>query len=298
MIPKCLFIAVFLHIPMLFAVHPAMARQVPPATDIFVGNISFVDGWHQLSEVKNLTLRKGYDNQPSFSRDGQQMLYSSMMEGITDIFRHDFETGENIRVTNTPVSEYSPMWMPGDEGYSAVVVEEDGRQRLWKYSPAGIPVMPLLDRIEAVGYYSWLDTTRAALFVLGEPPVLRIADIRDGLSRMAAVDISRSLQTMPGSSKVAFIDKKDPGDWVIRSYDPDTMQTESLITTVPDAEDFAWSPYGTLLMARLSVIYEWDPLGGQGWTKMADLSAFGVRNITRLAVSPAGNRIAIVADAL
>lgn len=273
----------------------AAGRQDGPATDIFIAGIRLVDTSHQISNIRNLTQRDGYDNQPSFSRGGRYLIYTSMRDGQTDLFRHDFTSGETVRVTSTSESEYSPGWSPDNSGYSAVVVEEDGTQRLWFYSLDGRPVQPLLERVEPVGYYSWLDSTRVALFVLGDPPTLRIADISTGLVRTVAENIGRSLQTMPGSNRVAWLDKSDPQNWMIRVYDPDTREISSLITALSEAEDFAWTAYGTLIMARRSVIFEWDPLGTAGWTEIADLSSSGIRNITRLAVSSSGNRIAIVA---
>ncbi|MFU8861093.1 MAG: TolB family protein [Cyclonatronaceae bacterium] len=269
--------------------------QDVPSTDIYVADIHLVDTMHQISNIRNLTRRNGYDNQPSFSRTGRYLIYNSMRDGQTDLFRYDFTSGETVQFTSSAESEYSPQWTPDNSGFSSVVVEEDGTQRLWFYTLDGQPVQPLLERVEPVGYYSWLDTTRVALFVLGDPPTLRIADIRTGLVRTVAENIGRSLQTMPGSNTVAWLDKNDPQNWMIRMYDADTRKISSLITALPESEDFTWTAYGTLIMARHSIIFEWDPLGTAGWTEIADLSTSGIRNITRLAISPSGNRIAIVA---
>jgi hypothetical protein len=274
----------------------AFTWQDVPSTDIYTGDLRLIDSSHEISNVTNLTRRNGYDNQPSFSRGGRYLLYISMRNGQTDIYRHDFTNGTTQQVTSTAESEYSPAWTPDNSGFSAVVVEEDSTQRLWYYSLDGDAVRPLLDRVEPVGYYSWLDSTRVALFVLGEPPTLRVADVRTGLVRTVSDNPGRSLQAMPGSSKVAWLDKSDPDNWMIRMYDPDTRRTESMIPAVPETEDFAWTSYGSIIMARRSMVFEWDPMGTEGWTIIADLSKSGVRNITRLAVSPSGNRIAIVAN--
>ena len=56
----------------------------------------------------------------------------------------------------------------------------------------------------------------------------------------------------------------------------------------------AWTPDGTLLMAHNGLLHAWRA-GGEDWTPIADLGAMGLRNVTRLAVSPKGDRIAIVA---
>jgi hypothetical protein len=278
------------------SVNPDFTGQEVPSTDVYTGDLRLIDSSHEISNVTNLTRRNGYDNQPSFSRSGRYMFYNSMRDGQTDIYRHDFTNRTTLQVTSTAESEYSPALTPDNTGYSTVVVEADGTQRLWYYTLEGDPVRPLLERVEPVGYYSWLDSTRVALFVLGDPPTLRVADVRTGLVRSVSDNPGRSLQTMPGSSKVAWLDKSDPDNWMIRMYDPDTRQTESMIPAIPGSEDFAWTPYGSIIMARRSLIFEWDPMGTEGWTGIADLSKSGVRNITRLAVSPSGNRIAIVAD--
>jgi hypothetical protein len=56
----------------------------------------------------------------------------------------------------------------------------------------------------------------------------------------------------------------------------------------------AWTPDGTLLVAVNSILYRWRA-GEAGWTPVANLGAFGLREVSRLSVSPKGDRIAIVA---
>ena len=57
--------------------------------------------------------------------------------------------------------------------------------------------------------------------------------------------------------------------------------------------DLAWMPDGTLLMAYQDTLYSWK-LGRRDWLNVADLGALGVHNVTRLAVSPKGDRVAMV----
>jgi hypothetical protein len=58
--------------------------------------------------------------------------------------------------------------------------------------------------------------------------------------------------------------------------------------------DLAWAPDGTLLVAVNSILYQWRA-GESGWTPIANLGAFGLRDVSRLSVSPRGDRIAMVA---
>ena len=55
-------------------------------------------------------------------------------------------------------------------------------------------------------------------------------------------------------------------------------------------------PDGSALVAVNSSLYQWREKTST-WTAVANLEAFGLRDVTRLAVSPKGDRIAIVASA-
>jgi hypothetical protein len=64
------------------------------------------------------------------------------------------------------------------------------------------------------------------------------------------------------------------------------------LTDAPDgADDHAWLPDGTLLMARGSTLHRWTE--ADGWQRVADLAP--LTDITRLAVSPNGSHLALVA---
>lgn len=45
--------------------------------------------------------------------------------------------------------------------------------------------------------------------------------------------------------------------------------------------------------AEGAILYQYDPAGSDGWQQIADLAP--LRDITRLAVSPSGDRLALVA---
>jgi hypothetical protein len=57
--------------------------------------------------------------------------------------------------------------------------------------------------------------------------------------------------------------------------------------------DTAWTPDGTVLMAQGDGLYAWRR-GADAWKRIADLAALGLHHVSRLAVSPKGDRIAIV----
>ena len=50
-----------------------------------------------------------------------------------------------------------------------------------------------------------------------------------------------------------------------------------------------------MLMANGTKLFKWDPKKNAGWEEVADFSGAGLKSITRLAVSPNGDRLAMVA---
>lgn len=271
----------------------APLRGQSPGTDIWVASLdadalSF-DGW------RNVTARAGYDNQPGFTADGGAILYTSQRGGQTDIYRYELSTGETSRVTSTPESEYSATVTPAGDRFSAVRVEADSTQRLWSFALDGSDPRVVLADIRPVGYHAWIDARTLGLFVLGSPSTLQIADTRDGTARVVASDIGRSLHRVPGRAAVSFLHMAD-GAAVLRTYDPARGSFVDLVDALPESVDYVWTPGGVLLMGTGSRLFAFDPASDAEWREVADLSAVGIAGITRLAVSPGGDRIAVVAD--
>jgi hypothetical protein len=119
--------------------------------------------------------------------------------------------------------------------------------------------------VKPVGYHAWADDHTLALFVLGQPATLQIADTRTGTARVIARDIGRSIQRIPGStpvSSISFVQRERSGDtatFVIKELDPATGATTVLIPAVAGSTeaDCAWTPDGTLLMVKGGVLYSW-----------------------------------------
>jgi len=267
-----------------------------PATDIYLGTITVHDGRIQIGQLQNITDRDGYDNQPSFTPDGRSLLYTSIRDGQADTYRYDL-VGESIApVTRTPESEYSPTTMPGGARFSVVRVEADSTQRLWHFDMAGHDPGLLLEEVKSVGYHAWYDENMVALFVLGSPPSLRIADIRDGSAEAVAEGIGRSLQRIPSRSAIAFVHKMSEDDWQVKALDMRTGEITSLVSTLSGSEDLAWTPDGLIMMGQGSSLYQWNPERSPDWEIVADLADAGLTAITRIAVSPLGDRAAIVAQ--
>ncbi len=275
-----------------------LAAQSAP--DIFIASLRSVTGpdgvrhWDVGTPI-NVTQRPGYDNQPAFLPDGSGFWYTAIgADAQADIYRYDFATSASVRVTTTRESEYSPTPLPAGREFSVVRVELDSTQRLWAFAWDGSHPRLLLPGIKPVGYHAWLDSTTLALFVLGTPATLQLADLRTGKSDTVARDIGRSPQAVPGRAAASVIWRQDSLHRVIAIVDA-RERIPRPFAPAPDGVDFhAWTPDGTLLASRGTAILRWDARTA-AWVPLADFAALGLTSVTRLAVSPAGDRLAFVA---
>jgi len=279
------------------AQQPTVARPAPPP-DVYVAAITLRRGVATVGVPMNITDRPGYDNQPSFTEDQRGIFFTSVREDAqADIYRYDLGTKHTSRVTTTaPESEYSATPIDGGSAISVVRVERDSTQRLWRFPLDGAVPTVILERVRPVGYYAWADDHTLALFVLGSPNTLRLADTRTGSTDTIATNIGRSLHRIPGTRRVSFVRKAAPTEWWIESLDPASRATTRLVRLPDGVEDYAWLPDGSILCGRESRLLLWSGKAGDQWREIADLGTAGVKGITRLAVNAPGDRIAFVAD--
>jgi hypothetical protein len=275
----------------------AAAAQAPPSTEVFLAPLASADGRPQVGAPANVSNSPGYDNQPAFTPDGAAVLFTSVRDGaeLPDIYRYDLASRRVSRVTATAEGEYSPTPVPDGAGFSVIRVEADGTQRLWRFTMAGADPALVLADVKPVGYHAWIDDRMLALFVLGRPATLQIADTTTGKAEPVTGSIGRSLHRIPGRGTVSFVHKEDAAGWWVKEYDPRTKTVTLLVRTLDGSEDCAWTPDGRLLMAQGARLFAWQPGGNAGWEEVADFAAEGLQSITRLAVSPKGDWLAIVA---
>lgn len=277
--------------------------QGAPATDIYVASLAVRNGQAVIGMPVDITRRSGYDNQPSFTPDSRSILFTSVRDdGQADIYRYDLPTRRITRVTNTPESEYSPTVMPGGARFSAVRVEADSTQRLWSFRLDGSDPRLVLSGIAPVGYHAWIDDSTVALFVLGDrrhPNALLSADIRTGTADTLARDIGRSLAGLTGRRGFSFVQHRPDSTWGLATAvleQPGSPPAVQSIATLPRGADYVtWVTPTLPLTGAGSKLYTWNPTRDE-WVEVADLAASGVTRISRVAASPDGKWLAIVAD--
>jgi hypothetical protein len=184
--------------------------------------------------------------------------------------------------------------MPGGRTFSTV---RGAEQRLWAFNLDGSDAGLAFAHDGLIGYHAWMSPTTLALFVLGgegNPVTLQIADVPTRQSTTIDSRIGRSLLIRPGSGTLTFLHQPQGGPRTVRELHPTSRAVTTLVEMLAESQDIAWTPDGRLVAGQGAKLLAWQP-GADGWTEVADLSASGLGVISRLAVSPDGRWIAIVA---
>jgi len=257
------------------------------------------------AQPKPMATQAGYENQPFFDPDGRRVLFTANRDGKqTDIYEFDRTSGTTRQLTRTPEGEYSPNIPPvrpasaalARDGFTVIRVEADGTQRLWQFDRQGQnPVLVLAD-IKPVGYHVWIDADRLALYVLGTPATLQTARVSTGKAEIVARDIGRTLRLAPGTARVSFVQRQAADAYAVMSLDPSTGRSERITATVKGSfdRDYEWMPDGqTLLMSAGSKVFAWSR-GAPEWREVLDVVPHGLGDVTRLAVSPRADMLAVV----
>jgi hypothetical protein len=296
--------------PRLDAQDPPQPTQEPEDTvlvpvgplqpDIYLAELSVFDGLHYLGPLQNVTNRAySYDNQPTFTPDSRSLLYTTEYgygdRVQTEIHRYYLSSRREARITRTDEGEYSPAPVPGDRAFSVIRVEADSAQRIWRFTMQGMDGEVLFRNLDAIGYYAWGNETTVLLYVFGDPPTARIADLTTGESEVVAGGVGRSLNKIPNRNAWSFVETVSASEAWINEVDIGTHEVRRLIPAVEGGEFHAWTPEGVLLMALGSRIYQWDPEADRDWRRIADLEDMEI-TVNRIAVSPDGSMIAIVGD--
>ncbi|WGK64613.1 nuclear transport factor 2 family protein [Croceiramulus getboli] len=263
-------------------------------TEIYLAEIDPSDSTNRLSNLTNITNQPGYDSQPYFLND-DKILYAGGRQGASEIMLYDLRLKESKQY-NIPTAggEYSPQPIPESDKISAVRLDPDGLQRLYAYGPDGSEEL-LFDPL-VVAYYLWFDEeTLVASAIQEESLNMVVARTGDDSVILQQKNTGRSFHAIPQSDQISYISKEND-QWTIKSLHPDSGATQVIIPTLPGKEDCVWLPDGSVLMADNTMIYRFDPKTDRAWEPWADLSSYPVQNINRLAISPDGTKIALVAE--
>ena len=264
-------------------------------TDVFLFNLVSNNNSIKVANGTNISNNEGYDNQPSFLNN-DRILYSSTRNGQTDIAQYFSSYKSKVWINLTEGSEYSPLKIPNKNEVSAVRLDKDGKQRLYRYNLSNGQSSELIQDL-VVAYYTWFNEETIVSAVIEDQQLnLFATNISAGISKKYATNVGRSFHKIPNSNLISFISKENENQWQIKSINPDTGVTKLIANTMEGVEDICWLNNKTILSGKGTKLYKLTLNKDDNWVEISDFSSLGITSITRITVNSSMDKLAIAAD--
>lgn len=271
-----------------------------PETDIWLVNIVKKEGKYSYEKPLNITNRKGYDNQPSFTEDNKGVYFvSDKVANQTDIFIYNIKHKTINPVFQTRESEYSPTLTTDNKFITCVVVLTDSSQQLLNYDVenklSAVEIAKGIPNTDSVGYFTWLNKDTVLYYKLTEPHSLRAWDITTNKDVWICDHPTRAFKKIGNTSQFIYGIKKDSTSVEFRIYNP-TLRESKVYATYPSInEDFVWNNELGLIKSENSELLNYNPLTKK-WNLLFSFSNIGIKKITRFVFDSKNKRLAIVSN--
>lgn len=272
-----------------FILLPIVIKAQLPQTDVFLAEFKNIHTQAQLSSLKYLSgfNSGGYNNQAKFLNYDEVFLsIAKDTSKTTDIFALNIKDSTMYQVTDTEkISEFSPTIVPSSNQFSVVRIEADGiDQSLWVYpldrSSKGQRLLPDLKNI---GYHCWLNKDTIALYLLGTPNTLAIANTKNEEVQTITQNIGRCIKISP-DGHVLFVHKLEDTLWLLKQYHVKDKAISTISTMPSGIEDFEISINGTIFVGVGAQIKSTSLQKPTYWKTVFDFAPYGIEKITRPAL--------------
>ncbi len=274
-----------------------------PSTEVYLMDLDLVEEDFKItslgiSNFRNVSNDAGYDNQPSFY-NSEVLLFAGNNGGQTDIASYDIPSNTRIWVnTSTPGGEYSPQVMEYEDQIAAVRLDPDGLQRLYKYNSKTGASELLINELQ-VAYYAFYRSHNKALVasVLSNGELdLTVTNLETKAVDTIAYNVGRSIQVSDTQNVMYTAQNEEKNYEIFQLAMLDGLESFFVCQLPVGIQDFAFIGDSRFIIGSGSKLYVYDQFGSGDWKEVADLSAYKIKNITRLAVSPNGTKLALVAE--
>ncbi|MBW2938157.1 hypothetical protein KXJ69_08565 [Aureisphaera sp. CAU 1614] len=264
-------------------------------TDVYLVDIQETDQGFSFENFRNISNNEGYDNQPYF-KDDTTLLYARTHGGQTDISVLNLsEHTEKYFNTKTEGGEYSPQPVPNSNDITAVRLDPDGKQRLYRYTEAGTSEEFIPDLV--VAYYTlYNEHTVVSSIIEGDDLHLVVYDLTEGKSYKLLKGSGRSIHSIPDTKATSYTAKNEEGNFDVYQLDMETLESFFVCQLPIGIEDYVWITDYKIIIGSGAQLFLYDLFGNGDWNKIADFSEKGITNITRLSISPNGTKLAFVAE--
>ncbi len=266
-------------------------------SEIFLLDIKFKQDKIEISNVKKISNNKGYNNQPIFVSN-DKILFTSERNLQNDIVQYDSSENSLKYLTNTLTSEYSPIRYKKNK-ITAVSLDKKGEQYLRIYDIKDNTFkIPFTDKI--VGYYTYSKQIKNLIIssvLENNELVLYTSNLKTKEHTYIDNNTGRSIHNIPkykfGQEKISYISKKD-SIWNINYVDLSNYETKTITTTLNNNEDICWFKDGSILTSHKNNLYIFNSKLSKNWKLLCSLEEYGITNISRIAINPDNDKLALV----
>jgi uncharacterized protein (TIGR02246 family) len=270
-------------------------------TEVWVGRLQMGEEL-KISELRNVSNHDGYDNQPAFFPDNNTLVYTSERGSLADTglglhaFLVDLRTG--ARTPLTDARGFSPT--PTADGRNLMMLRQG---RVWLHGLDGKELRALTETNDA-GYYSRFDDRTYALFMNDKDRRIVIYDAQKKSLDTMSIGANTAPYRVPGQQAVTFVAEepfpRPEGSEVARTLYLRRLDLKArkvtTLATIPFATggQHVWTSRGTILIASGNTIYEWSPARPAEWKPVYRATDSELQGISRIAISPKADWIALV----
>jgi len=266
-------------------------------TEIFLLDIKFKQAKIEIYNVEKISTNKGYNNQPIFISNNK-ILFTSERNFQNDIVEYNSLNKSLKYLTNTLTSEYSPIRFKKNK-ITAVSLDKKGEQYLRIYDiKNNIYNIPFKDKI--VGYYNYSKKIKNLIIssvLENNELVLYSSNLKTKEHTYIDNNTGRSIHNIPknkfGQEKISYISKKD-SKWNINYVDLSSYKTKTITTTLNNNEDICWFKDGSILTSHKNNLYIFNSKFSNDWILLCSLEEYGITNISRIAINPDNDKLALV----
>lgn len=265
-------------------------------TEVYVFDIAPAYEGLEVLNAENISNNPGYDNQPSFISN-ETLFFAGNNGGQTDISEYNL-TSKNQKWVNskTEGGEYSPQKFPSNTDVAAVRLDKDGLQRLYRYSAESGNSTEIIKDLQ-VAYFAFYDDQKILATVLdGDKIDLIMIDLPSKNADTLFYNAGRSLQKVPKTNSMSYTLINEEGNLDLYILDMKSYESYFVCELPIGIKDCVWINDTQILVGSGNKLYMYDTLGEPEWTRVASLEEYGLKNITRMAVSPNGKKLAVVGE--
>lgn len=265
-------------------------------TEVYLCDIKSEYGGLIVYNFQNISNDDGYDSQPSFASNSE-IFYAGTNGDQTDIVSYSISDKTKTWVNKaTQGGEYSPIQLPGSTSkVSAVRLDPDGLQRLYLYKKNSKENTELIQGLQ-VAYYQYFNAETIVASILSDDNLdLVISNLKEKKTDTLLRNVGRSIHKVPESKSMSYTSTNEEKNQDLYLLDMETRESFFVCQLPIGIQDYAWLNASQILIGSGDKLFIYDTFLNSEWKQVADLSEYNIKDITRLAVSPDGTKLALVA---